>query len=61
MTTIGIVAFDDVEELDFAGPWEVFGMARKLRDQGDCLLLLAERDSPVRCAKSARSAIRQKA
>jgi transcriptional regulator GlxA family with amidase domain len=54
MTTIGIVGFDDVEELDFAGPWEVFGMARKLRDQGDRLLLLAERDSPVRCAKLMR-------
>ncbi len=54
MTTIGIVAFDDVEELDFAGPWEVFGMARKLRDQGDRLVLLAERDAPIRCAKLMR-------
>ena len=54
MTTIGIVAFDDVEELDFAGPWEVFGMARKLRDQGDRLLLLAEREAPIRCAKLMR-------
>ena len=26
--TTGILLFDDVEELDFAGPWEVFGMAR---------------------------------
>ena len=25
MTTIGIVAFDDAEELDFVGPWEVGG------------------------------------
>ena len=54
MTTIGIVAFDDAEELDFVGPWEVFGMARKLRDQGDRLLLLAERDAPIRCAKLLR-------
>jgi len=54
MTTIGIVAFDDVEELDFVGPWEVFGMARKLRDQGDRLVLLAERDAPIRCAKLMR-------
>lgn len=29
--TIGILVFDDVEELDFAGPLEVFGIAR---DQG---------------------------
>jgi transcriptional regulator GlxA family with amidase domain len=54
MTTIGIVAFDDVEELDFVGPWEVFGMARKLRDQGDRLVLLSERDAPIRCAKLLR-------
>jgi transcriptional regulator GlxA family with amidase domain len=54
MTTIGIVGFDDAEELDFAGPWEVFGMARKLRDQGDRLLLLAEREAPIRCAKLMR-------
>jgi transcriptional regulator GlxA family with amidase domain len=54
MTTVGIVAFDDAEELDFVGPWEVFGMARKLRDQGDRVLLLAERDAPVRCAKLLR-------
>jgi transcriptional regulator GlxA family with amidase domain len=54
MTTIGIVAFDDAEELDFVGPWEVFGMARKLRDQGDRLLLLAEREAPIRCAKLLR-------
>ena len=52
--TTGILLFDDAEELDFAGPWEVFGMARKLRDQGDRLLLLAERDAPVRCAKLMR-------
>ncbi len=27
--TIGILLFDDVEELDFAGPWEVFTSARE--------------------------------
>ena len=26
--TTGIVIFDEVEELDFAGPWEVFTAAR---------------------------------
>jgi transcriptional regulator GlxA family with amidase domain len=25
--TVGILLFDEVEELDFAGPWEVFGIA----------------------------------
>ena len=24
MTTYGLVLFDDAEELDFVGPWEVF-------------------------------------
>jgi putative intracellular protease/amidase len=25
--TIGLILFDDAEELDFAGPWEVFTSA----------------------------------
>lgn len=29
-TTVGIVIFDGVEELDFVGPWEVFSMARQI-------------------------------
>ena len=28
-TTIGLLIFDRVEELDFVGPWEVFTMARE--------------------------------
>lgn len=28
--TIGVLVFDDIEELDFVGPWEVFGMAIRL-------------------------------
>lgn len=27
---LGVLVFDDVEELDFIGPWEVFGMAVRL-------------------------------
>lgn len=27
---LGVLVFDDVEELDFVGPWEVFGMAVRL-------------------------------
>ncbi len=30
--TIAFVLFDDFEELDFAGPWEVFGMAERYVD-----------------------------
>jgi transcriptional regulator GlxA family with amidase domain len=29
---VGILLFDDVEELDFAGPWEVFGIASRMKD-----------------------------
>ena len=29
---VGILLFDDVEELDFAGPWEVFGIASGLKN-----------------------------
>lgn len=51
MAVIGIVVFDGVEELDFAGPWEVFAAAAALADAGDRVLLLGETLAPVRCAK----------
>ncbi|HEY8133365.1 MAG TPA: DJ-1/PfpI family protein [Thermoanaerobaculia bacterium] len=48
MKTIGILIFDDVEELDFVGPLEVFGMAA--RHGADCrTLLIAEELNEVRC------------
>ena len=46
---IGILIFDDAEELDFAGPWEVFKMAREAKPDAFELVLIAERDAPVRC------------
>ena len=49
--TTGIVLFDDAEELDWAGPWEVFTMART---EGDQVVTIAEHDRPVRCAKGLR-------
>jgi transcriptional regulator GlxA family with amidase domain len=45
--TTGILLFEDNEELDFAGPWEVFSMARK---EGDRTVLIAQRSEPVRAA-----------
>ncbi len=51
MVTTGIVLFDDCEELDWAGPWEVFTMARQA---GDIVVTIAERAEPVRCAKGLR-------
>lgn len=40
MKTVGILIFDDVEELDFVGPWEVFQMVNevaRLRGQAEPL------------------------
>jgi len=56
---IGILVFDDAEELDFVGPWEVFTMANEMaRRAGNPaphdVFLIAERDHPVRCAKGMR-------
>jgi transcriptional regulator GlxA family with amidase domain len=43
--TTGVLLFPDAEELDFVGPWEVFGMART---EGDRVVTVAEHDEPVR-------------
>jgi len=51
--TIGILLFDDVEELDFAGPWEVFGVMLELGAPGR-LVTIAEEDRPIRSAKGLR-------
>jgi len=57
--SIGILVFDDAEELDFVGPWEVFTMANEVAaHHGEPpvhdVKLIAERDAPVRCAKGLR-------
>lgn len=54
MTTYGLLVFEEAEELDFAGPWEVFAASAKLRGAGDEAVLIAEREGPVRCAKGLR-------
>jgi transcriptional regulator GlxA family with amidase domain len=53
MTTIGLLIFDGAEELDFVGPWEVFTMAAKGRDDIR-VVTIAERAGPVACAKGMR-------
>jgi transcriptional regulator GlxA family with amidase domain len=50
MRNVGLVIFDDAEELDFMGPWEVFSYAAKMTGQ-DRVLTLAASVRPVRCAK----------
>jgi transcriptional regulator GlxA family with amidase domain len=54
MTTYGLLIFDDAEELDFAGPWEVFTTSAMLRDQADTAVLIAQHSRPVRCSKGMR-------
>jgi transcriptional regulator GlxA family with amidase domain len=51
--TAGILLFDKVEELDFAGPWEVLSEARR---EGDRVVTIAEAgaDAVVRCAQGLR-------
>jgi transcriptional regulator GlxA family with amidase domain len=50
---IGIVLFDDVEELDFVGPWEVFTMAARTGQDVE-VVSVAQEERPVRCAKGMR-------
>lgn len=50
---IGIMIFGGVEELDFAGPWEVLTVASKLTKKLDVMTLAPTMD-PVHCAKGLR-------
>jgi transcriptional regulator GlxA family with amidase domain len=51
---VGILLFDDAEELDFAGPWEVFAMAKLLEPGKLDVMTIAEGEGPVRAAKGLR-------
>lgn len=52
---IGIALFEGVEELDWAGPWEVLSAwAMYFPDDGARVCTLAPVAGPVRCAKGAR-------
>jgi len=43
--TTGVLLFDGMEELDFAGPFEVFAMAKQ---DGDAVVTIAESAEPVK-------------
>jgi transcriptional regulator GlxA family with amidase domain len=50
--SVAILIFDDVELLDFAGPFEVFSSARAITGERERLMevfAVAETDAPVRC------------
>lgn len=57
---IGILIFEDVEELDFVGPWEVFTMSNEVfalrgdKETADQVLLISETAGLIRCAKGMR-------
>lgn len=44
---VGILVFDDVEELDFVGPLEVFGVASRLAGDLD-LITVSKQGQPIR-------------
>ena len=58
MTTFGVLLFDDAEELDFVGPWEVFTASSMLRERDghapDAVVTIAEREAAVRANKGLR-------
>jgi transcriptional regulator GlxA family with amidase domain len=51
--TIGLLCFEDLEELDLVGPWEVFTTAVASLPAAR-VVTNAERPGPVRCAKGLR-------
>jgi transcriptional regulator GlxA family with amidase domain len=59
--TTGILIFDDVEELDFVGPWEVYTMAKSTRSAGAKsarsageVVTISQSGDTVNCAKGLR-------
>ncbi|MEZ5382375.1 MAG: DJ-1/PfpI family protein [Microthrixaceae bacterium] len=55
MTSYGFLVFDDAEELDVVGPWEVITASSMLRvsegGEPDTTVMVAQRPGPIRCAK----------
>lgn len=47
----GILVFDQAEELDFAGPWEMLTMWSRHVGGPETCLIVAEQEKPVICAK----------
>jgi transcriptional regulator GlxA family with amidase domain len=55
MTRIAVALFEDAEELDFAGPWEVLAAwASQWPDDGIEVFTVAGSTEPVKCAKGLR-------
>ncbi len=54
MITIGILIFDQVEELDFVGPFEVLSYVNKIQPNSTKVLLLAESSAVVQAFNGMR-------
>ena len=52
--TIAILLFYEVEELDFAGPWEVFAYFCKQNPELCDVYTVSETGGPIQCAKGLR-------
>ncbi len=52
--TVGILIFDDVEELDFVGPWEVLSSLFMHSPELGRVVTVAERSGTIRCHKGLR-------
>jgi len=52
---VAVAVFEGAEELDWAGPWEIFAAWREhWPDDGVEAFTIAEHDGPIRCAKGLR-------
>jgi transcriptional regulator GlxA family with amidase domain len=47
----GVLVFNEVEELDFVGPWEMLTMWRKVANGPENCLLVGQSREPIICAK----------
>src|SRR5216684_3262833 len=47
----GVLVFNEVEELDFVGPWEMLTMWRKVADGPENCLIVSQSREPIICAK----------
>lgn len=54
MITIGILIFDQIEELDFVGPFEVLSYVNKIQPNSTRVLLLAESSAVVQAFNGMR-------
>jgi putative intracellular protease/amidase len=47
----GVLVFNQVEELDFVGPWEMLTMWSKVADGPNTCLIVGQSLEPIACAK----------